>query len=113
MTTLYRVVPVQLVNGNRTVDTHAFLDSGSSSTLRITKLAKQLGLTSLEKFRLGWLNGSANFRTHRVCVNIVVPAQRMQEMRVSTLDKLSLPRHTISEELIKEEELDILPIEYV
>lgn len=112
MTTLYRVVPVQLVNGNRTVDTHAFLDSGSSSTLRITKLAKQLGLTCLEKFRLGWLNGSANFRTHRVCVNIVVPAQRMQEMRVST-HKLSLHRHTISEGLIKKEELDILPIEYV
>lgn len=112
-TTLFRVVPVQLVNGDRTVDTYAFLDSGSSATLITEKMANQLGLSGPEEpLNLEWLNGNTNFKSQRVCVNIVVPGQEMQLIRASTLDKINLPRHTISEELIKSEELDSLPIEY-
>lgn len=42
--TLFRVVPVTVYNGNRRVDTHAFLDEGSSLTLIEDTLAASIGL---------------------------------------------------------------------
>lgn len=114
MTTLFRVVAVKLVNGSRSVDTYAFLDSGSSSTLMSADLAKQLGVSGpAEPLRLGWLNGSTQFVSQRVCVTIEVPGRGCENMVVNTVDKLSLPRHTVTKDLIQSEELSSFPIAYV
>uniref|UniRef100_A0A182PX54 Peptidase aspartic putative domain-containing protein n=1 Tax=Anopheles epiroticus TaxID=199890 RepID=A0A182PX54_9DIPT len=54
-TTLFRVVPVTLYNGNKRIDTHAFFDEGSSLTLVESSLAETLGLEGVpDPLALRW-----------------------------------------------------------
>jgi len=42
---LFKLVPVRVTSGSTSIDTYAFIDTGSKSTLIHTVLSKQLGLT--------------------------------------------------------------------
>ena len=54
-TTLFRVVPVTIHNGDKQIDTHAFLDEGSSLTLVEASLAASLGIEGeSEPLELNW-----------------------------------------------------------
>lgn len=62
---LMPIIPITLSYGGKTFDTMALVDSGSSSTIISTEVAKQLGVKwhSLKKHTGGSVAGEYSFRT--------------------------------------------------
>ncbi|XP_040174856.1 uncharacterized protein LOC120906844 [Anopheles arabiensis] len=104
-TTLFRIVPVTVYHGQRSIDTYAFLDEGSSLTLVETSLAQQLGLEGVrDPLELCWTGNYCRREESSQRVQLEISA-RGGERRYSiaaahTINQLSLPTQSIDTSLI-------------
>ncbi|XP_041766448.1 uncharacterized protein LOC121590657 [Anopheles merus] len=100
-TTLFRVVPVTLYNGDNRIDTHAFMDEGSSLTFVESSLAESLGLEGVpEPLELRWTASVKRKETTSRKISLEISG-RGDERRYSiaaahTVDELSLPTNHLN-----------------
>ncbi|XP_062708301.1 uncharacterized protein LOC134288217 [Aedes albopictus] len=118
-TVLFRIVPVQLHYGGKTVSVLAFLDEGASVTLVEKKLADRLGAVGVqERLTIQWTgNTSREEDSRRMSLwasgTGAAAGGKMLLHTVHTVDKLMLPHQMLdSEELAAQyEHMRGLPIE--
>ncbi|XP_062701927.1 uncharacterized protein LOC134285360 [Aedes albopictus] len=118
-TVLFRIVPVQLHYGGKTVSVLAFLDEGASVTLVEKKLADRLGAVGIqERLTIRWTgNTSREEDSRRMSLwasgTGAAAGSKMLLHTVHTVDKLMLPHQKLdSEELgAQYEHMRGLPIE--
>uniref|UniRef100_A0A182PX74 CCHC-type domain-containing protein n=1 Tax=Anopheles epiroticus TaxID=199890 RepID=A0A182PX74_9DIPT len=99
-TTLFHVVPVTLYNGDKRIDTHAFLDERSSLTLVESSLAESLGLEGVpDPLALSWtaIVERKQITSRKISLEI---SGRGDERRYSiaaahTVNELSLPSNNV------------------
>ncbi|XP_055632538.1 uncharacterized protein LOC129773014 [Toxorhynchites rutilus septentrionalis] len=97
----FRVIPVSLINGNKRVDTYAFLDEGSSKTLLEKDVAMKLGLKgTVRPLDLKWTSGVTRTEKTSMRVNLTVAGKGLSEQYplkdVHTIEHLNLPRQSTS-----------------
>ncbi|XP_062704212.1 uncharacterized protein LOC134286593 [Aedes albopictus] len=89
---LFRYVPVKLSGNGKIVDTFAFLDEGSSSTLLEAKIAEQLGMDGPSSPL--WLSWTGNIYSSKKSYTID---------NVLTVDELHLPQQSFDYESLAEQ----------
>lgn len=106
---LYKIIPVQLKHGNKTIITFAYMDDGSGLTLMESELADELGLKGTpQKLCLRWTSGTVRHETESMRVVLEISGegenQHNYQMRdVRTVKSLDLPKQSISKDaLVKE-----------
>ncbi|XP_065094804.1 uncharacterized protein LOC135715461 [Ochlerotatus camptorhynchus] len=97
---LFRIVPVVLHANGRSVQTFAFLDGGSDSTLMERSLAEQLGVQGpTSPLCMQWTNGVKRVEeeSQQIQLNIsgVTTGKQFTLQKVQTIDGLELPRQSI------------------
>ncbi|XP_062712952.1 uncharacterized protein LOC134290030 [Aedes albopictus] len=97
---LFRIIPVMLHANGRSVQTFAFLDGGSDSTLVEKSLVDQLGVEgSVSPLCMQWTNGVKRTEedSRRVQFNIsgVGQGKQFQLRGVQTVESLDLPHQSI------------------
>ncbi|XP_062713770.1 uncharacterized protein LOC134290617 [Aedes albopictus] len=118
-TVLFRIVPVQLHCGGRTVSVLAFLDEGASVTLVEKKLADRLGAVGVqERLTIRWTGNTSRVEDCRrmslwASGTGAAAGGKMLLHTVHTVDKLMLPHQRLdSEEFAAQyEHMRGLPIE--
>nr|XP_029724601.1 uncharacterized protein LOC115264719 [Aedes albopictus] len=118
-TVLFRIVPVQLHCGGKTVSVLAFLDEGSSVTLVEKKLADRLGAVGIQERLTIWWTGNTSREEDSRRISLwasgtgAAAGGEMLLHTVHTVDKLMLPHQKLdSEELAAQyEHMRGLPIE--
>ncbi|XP_062702122.1 uncharacterized protein LOC134285435 [Aedes albopictus] len=118
-TVLFRIVPVQLHCGGRTVSVLAFLDEGASVTLVEKKLADRLGAVGVqERLTIRWTGNTSRVEDSRrmslwASGTGAAAGGKMLLHTVHTVDKLMLPHQRLdSEEFAAQyEHMRGLPIE--
>lgn len=102
---LFRVVPVELHNQDRSIRTYALLDEGSSVTLMDATLADQLGLDGPQSdLNLKWI-GSQKTTQKSATVSLEVSGLHGSErypITVRTVRRLALPAQTVNAKRLKE-----------
>lgn len=99
--TLFRVVPVVLKNGTKSVESFAFLDNGSSVTLLDQSVAEQLELSGLvQPLCLQWTNDETRTENESQSVTLTIAGQYINaksfELKnVRTVRHLGLSDQTI------------------
>ncbi|XP_058827651.1 uncharacterized protein LOC131687579 [Topomyia yanbarensis] len=95
----YQILPVTLYAQGRQLETFAFLDHGSSNSLILDDLTKDLGLQGpVSPLCIKWTNDSVHEdnESQSVCFKISGDNEiRYQMESVRTVKKLSLPRQTL------------------
>ncbi|XP_062711976.1 uncharacterized protein LOC115267455 [Aedes albopictus] len=117
-TVLFRIVPVQLHYGGKTVSVLAFLDEGASVTLVEKKLADRLGAVGVqERLTIRWTGNMSRVEDSRRmslwASGTGAAAGKMRLHTVHTVGKLMLPHQKLdSQELAAQHEhMRGLPIE--
>ncbi|XP_062707580.1 uncharacterized protein LOC115257239 isoform X2 [Aedes albopictus] len=100
-TVLFRVVPVTLYGKGTSLNTYAFLDDGSSSTLIDIEIAEELGLSGdIHPLCLQWTNDiertEQNSRVVRLDISGTNASKLFTMREVHTVKNLSLPVQTLS-----------------
>ncbi|XP_039447331.1 uncharacterized protein LOC120426603 [Culex pipiens pallens] len=97
---IFRMIPVTLYNGGRSVNIIAFLDEGASYTLvdeSITKLLNVRG--SVQPLRIMWTAGVSRLEKHseNVCLSISARgvSTQFQIKNAHTVNELKLPEQTV------------------
>ncbi|XP_052567234.1 uncharacterized protein LOC128093659 [Culex pipiens pallens] len=100
---LFRMLPVKVYCGERSMIVLAFLDEGSSLTLIESGLADRLGLLGTkEKLTIKWTANITRVEQHSRRTNIWASAingtngEKLLLQSVRTVDKLMLPRQTLN-----------------
>ncbi|XP_052900235.1 uncharacterized protein LOC128306688 [Anopheles moucheti] len=99
-TTLFRVVPVTIHNGEKRVDTHAFLDEGSSVTLVEASLTASLGIKGVpEPLELNWTANVKRIEDASQRISLEISARggerRYLIAAAHTVNQLSLPSQSV------------------
>lgn len=100
----YQIIPVTLMNGNKQIETYAFMDSGSSVSLIDSKITKYLEVKGkYEPMELTWTNGnSRKENSMKVELKIMGPNGKSFLLRdLRTAKNLSLPTQSIDAAAIK------------
>ncbi|XP_058817796.1 uncharacterized protein LOC131681103 [Topomyia yanbarensis] len=96
---LFKVLPVTLHGKNGVVETFAFLDDGSDSTLIESTLANKLGITGLVRpLTLKWTNNVTRQENESQVVQVSISGRnkaRRYVMNARTVSKLQLPKQTL------------------
>lgn len=96
--TLFRMIPVTLHNGEKSLDTLAFLDEGASTTLIDVELADKLGVMGIkEQFTLDWTSGITRVEQESRQMNLLIlgDSQRFSLHSVRTVENLQLPLQSL------------------
>ncbi|XP_062702014.1 uncharacterized protein LOC134285397 [Aedes albopictus] len=119
--TLFRMIPVTLYYGTKSIDTLAFLDEGASATLIDETLADQLGVMGTkQQFTLDWTSGITRVEQKSRQMNLLISArnglQKFSLNNVRTVDNLQLPLQSLDTNEVKAqasiiEDLPIAPYE--
>ncbi|XP_061502858.1 uncharacterized protein LOC133391620 [Anopheles gambiae] len=93
---LFRVVPVTIYYGQKSVETLAFLDDGSSVTLVETDLARSLGVIGMpEPLEMSWTSDITRVESSSMRISLEISARgdsrRYELSNARTVQKLSLP----------------------
>lgn len=115
---LFKYIPVMIHGRNKTVETYAFLDDGSSSTLMEHSLIEELQLEgSPHPLCLNWTAGQHRFEKESLQVSLKISGVNNQNRKftlpeVHTVRSLSLPPQSLvmPELVAKYNYLDGLPI---
>ncbi|XP_055619903.1 uncharacterized protein LOC129764648 [Toxorhynchites rutilus septentrionalis] len=113
----YQVIPVTLQHGRHSVDTYAFLDTGSSLTLLDEEMANSLDLYGREEpLQLKWTQDVSRneLNSRKVQVRIQGSSRRSYRLDgVRTIKNLQLPTQTMNYKAMatKYPHLENLPIE--
>lgn len=105
---LFRMIPVNLYCGDRSVTVLAFLNEGASVTLVEQKLADRLGVVGIqEKLTIKWTADITRVEKESRRSNMWASAtganDKLLLKTVRTVDKLVLPRQTLNvKELVKQ-----------
>ncbi|XP_065074488.1 uncharacterized protein LOC135698436 [Ochlerotatus camptorhynchus] len=99
-TVLFRMIPVSLHCGNRTVKTLAFLDEGASITLVERSLTDQLGVKGiLQPLTIKWTADVTRVEEGSTKMNLWISASGDQEKlflkSVQTVEQLLLPKQSL------------------
>lgn len=116
----FRIIPVTLYSANRSIDTYAFLDEGSSVTLMEKSLANQLQLHGpSEPLCLKWTGDTTREEIGSCRVNVEISERNNHEIKfvlndVRTIANLDLPSQSCqAKEMCKKynhlKELPIIP----
>ncbi|XP_065078771.1 uncharacterized protein LOC135701764 [Ochlerotatus camptorhynchus] len=115
--TLFKILPVTLYGKTGTIDTYAFLDDGSSTTLLEQSIADELGVDGkVQSLYMQWTSGINKkvATTQIVKLGISEPGSRKvyQLSEVYTVENLGLPEQSIDvDELAKQyKHLQRLPV---
>jgi hypothetical protein len=104
-TTFYRVVPVNLINADKCVQTWAFLDDGSGPTLLSKKLAERLQLPlKPNELQLSWSDGTTRkmeSSTVEVAIQGIAENRQYNLRNVQTVPELDLPIPRLNLEELK------------
>ncbi|XP_055589749.1 uncharacterized protein LOC129741947 [Uranotaenia lowii] len=95
----FRIVPLTLHNGNRTVDTFGFYDEGSSLTIMESSLARRLGIEGKRHpLELQWTSGvTRNENSSKLikCKISKLGDPKQHSFTAHTVSKLKLPKQTL------------------
>ncbi|XP_062541305.1 uncharacterized protein LOC134209335 [Armigeres subalbatus] len=102
---LFRVVPVTLHHGARSIDTFAFLDEGSSRTLIEASLAQRLGINGVpEPLELTWTSNVVRKELSSRRVDLTISArggkERYKLASAHTVSALNLPKQSLQMSVI-------------
>ncbi|XP_065079713.1 uncharacterized protein LOC135702590 [Ochlerotatus camptorhynchus] len=97
---LFRIIPVSLHANGKTVNTFAFLDGGSDSTLLENSIAKELGVTGpVFPLCMQWTNGVKRTEEDSRRVQVEISGsnsnKRFSLTGVHTVSSLDLPHQTV------------------
>ncbi|XP_065082921.1 uncharacterized protein LOC135705239 [Ochlerotatus camptorhynchus] len=97
---IFRVVPIKLYNGKRTMDVIAFLDEGSSYSLMENSVADHMKLSGAWKpILVKWTAGMSRLERDSRSVDVSISAQGSKEKfplgNVQTVQQLQLPEQKI------------------
>ncbi|XP_058448825.1 uncharacterized protein LOC131428801 [Malaya genurostris] len=103
---LYQIIPVTLKNNDKQVDVLAFLDPGSSTTLILEEVARQLGISGKQKpLTLSWTNGEEQVDKGSEEISVRIKGYKGKTYlleKVRTLKEMSLPTQSIrKKQLVK------------
>ncbi|XP_058816014.1 uncharacterized protein LOC131679323 [Topomyia yanbarensis] len=120
ISSLFRIVPVDLYGNNRSVTTFVFLDDGSSMTLVDDIIAKQLGLDGeRDPLCLQWTANMIRLEKCSQRVSLEITGSKVEQKYllsdVRTVSSLNLPRQSIKYNQLSERypHLKGLPEDYV
>ncbi|XP_017461425.1 PREDICTED: uncharacterized protein LOC108354765, partial [Rhagoletis zephyria] len=102
---LFRILPVTLYGKDKSVNTYALLDEGSSVTLIDSALVQELGLRGHQrKLHVQWFGGRAAEKLSQV-VNLFISGTGMEKRHhlrnVHSVSNLCLPSQSVSKEDLK------------
>ncbi|XP_055633231.1 uncharacterized protein LOC129773617 [Toxorhynchites rutilus septentrionalis] len=97
---LFRMAPIILSNGDRSIEATAFLDEGSSYTLVDSSITKQLKCKgTTQPLRVTWTAGVSRLEKDSQRIHLTIAARETQEkfviQNVHTVDNLKLPVQTL------------------
>ncbi|XP_058819112.1 uncharacterized protein LOC131681975 isoform X2 [Topomyia yanbarensis] len=97
---LFRVVPITLFNGWKSIDTFAFLDEGSSHTLIDASVTRSLGVVGVsEPLELTWTSNVVRKECSSERVDLVISArgglERYKLVAARTVGALNLPKQSL------------------
>ncbi|XP_055584707.1 uncharacterized protein LOC129737573 [Uranotaenia lowii] len=95
----FRIVPLTLHNGNRTVDTFGFYDEGSSLTIMESSLARRLGIEGKRHpLELQWTSGVTRNEDSSKLIKCMISKlgdPKQHSFTAHTVSKLELPKQTL------------------
>ncbi|KXJ69602.1 hypothetical protein RP20_CCG026464 [Aedes albopictus] len=105
---LFRYVPVKLSGNGRVVNTFAFLDEGSSSTLLEAEIAEQLGMDGpSSSLWLSWTGNICREEKGSKCISLTISGGNSEKSytidNVLTVDELHLPQQSFDYESLVEQ----------
>ncbi|XP_058817350.1 uncharacterized protein LOC131680654 [Topomyia yanbarensis] len=105
---LFRMIPVKLHYGDKSVTLQAFLDEGASVTLMEKQLADRLGVVGVqEKLIIKWTADVTRIERDSRRLNLWASAvgsgEKMLLKTVRTIDKLMLPQQSLNGEELSEQ----------
>lgn len=107
--TLLKYIPITLYGKVKSVETIAFIDEGSSSTLLESNLAEELGIDgAVDKLSLKWIDGSVKTVMSRVTalrISETGSTNRFMLRDVYTVENLDLPVQKVDASLWKADHL--------
>ncbi|XP_065092441.1 uncharacterized protein LOC135713285 [Ochlerotatus camptorhynchus] len=102
---LFRYLPVTIRGNGQQINTYAFLDDGSSSTLLESSIASALGITGpTDNFCLSWTGNISREEkgSQRVTVVISGVREKFKPSNVRTVQELQLPSQTMQYEELQQ-----------
>ncbi|XP_062715911.1 uncharacterized protein LOC134291768 [Aedes albopictus] len=118
MPTLFRIIPVTLFANEKTINTFAFLDEGSSSTLIEARVARELGVKGeVYSLCLQWTGDVERSEDKSELIRLEISGRGSPKRHVlksaHTVEKLCLPKQTLQFKQLSEQfpYLRGLPIE--
>lgn len=111
--TLFRVVPVIVSSGNKSVSTYAVMDTASSVTMIAADLAKEMGLSGVSSvMSVAWADGKVRpVKTEPVQVTLASHSgAAVFRIQAQTMADMNLPVYTVDEQRLQAEGLADLPI---
>ncbi|XP_055584735.1 uncharacterized protein LOC129737599 [Uranotaenia lowii] len=115
---LFRIIPVKLYKEERSIDTYAFVDEGSSLTMLDTELATKLGLSGHARpLCLKWTGNFTRTEADSQRVSFEISGKnstkRYPLRNVGTIHALDLPEQSLPIDMLKQrfKHLRNLPIE--
>lgn len=96
---MFKIIPITIYgNENKFIETFAFIDDGSSTSLIDEQIINDLNLSgTAEPLCLKW-TGSVErneYNSHRLCINVAGPNNKIHTVDVRTVKQLSLPKQTL------------------
>ncbi|XP_055614883.1 uncharacterized protein LOC129761194 [Toxorhynchites rutilus septentrionalis] len=100
-TILFRILPVTLHGNGKVIDTYAFLDDGSSTTLVESHIAKELGVRGdVNPLCLQWTNDIERTENESQLINLEISGdghtKRHPLRRIHTVEKMNLPVQSLN-----------------
>ena len=105
---MFRVIPITLYSNDKTIDTFAFLDEGSSLTLMEESIADELGLSGPnDSLCLKWTGNTLRTESNSRRVSVSISgkynnAKRYIIQSARTVEKLSLPTQSVDSKELAE-----------
>ncbi|XP_055588266.1 uncharacterized protein LOC129740589 [Uranotaenia lowii] len=104
---IFRMIPVKIYSNDKQLEALALIDEGSSVSLILDELAKELGaIGDIEPLRMSWTNGMSTVENLSAKINLQISAfddvRRFNLMDVRTVRKLDLPTQSLDSSSIRE-----------
>ncbi|XP_055590276.1 uncharacterized protein LOC129742402 [Uranotaenia lowii] len=104
---IYRIIPVTIYNGSKSIDTFALFDEASEVTMIETNLAESLNLGgTLDPLHLKWTGNVTRVEENSRTVDVAISAKRKLKKftlkNARTVEKLELPIQSIDSKSLAE-----------
>lgn len=113
---LYRILPVKLYGKNKSLDTFAFMDDGSSTTLIEKKMADELELSGPgSDLCIKWTSNVTRIERNSKKVDLQIAGikdtnKRYALSEIQTVESLNLPSQSVGDDILYHSHLRKLPI---